>query len=98
MGHGPASDWGKDNAAEFKTRLGLNLFFIYCLIYSGFVIINTIKPKLMGLTIIFNLNLAAIYGFGLIILAIIMGVIYNSICTKAENKLNLNNTSEGGNK
>jgi len=86
MGHGPATDWGKDNSSEYKTKTGIKLFFIYCLIYLGFVIINTVKPKLMGLKIVFGLNLACVYGFGLIILAIVMGLIYNAGCSKAEDK------------
>lgn len=88
MGHGPATTWGKDNASEFKTKTGIKLFIIYCIIYSGFVIINTIQPKLMGLKIIFGLNLACVYGFGLILLAIIMGLLYNSACSKAEDQMN----------
>ena len=88
MSHGEASSWGKDNASDFKTKMGINLFFVYCIIYSGFVAINTVKPKLMEANIIFGLNLACIYGFGLIILAIIMGLIYNSVCTKAEDRMN----------
>ena len=95
MGHGPATNWEKDNASEYKTRTGIKLFLIYCSIYLGFVVINTIKPKLMGLKIAFGLNLACIYGFGLIILAIIMGLLYNAACSKAEDKMN---TSEEGDK
>ncbi|MFC1510621.1 DUF485 domain-containing protein [Candidatus Omnitrophota bacterium] len=88
MGHGPAKKWGKDNASEYKTKVGIKLFAVYCLIYSGFVAINTIKPKLMGIKVAFGLNLACFYGFGLIILAIIMGLFYTDACTKAENKMN----------
>ncbi|MBU0469323.1 MAG: DUF485 domain-containing protein [Candidatus Omnitrophica bacterium] len=87
MEHGPATNWEKDNSSDYKTKTGLKLFIIYCMIYIGFVAINTIKPKLMGLKIAFGLNLACIYGFGLIILAIIMGLIYNAGCSKAEDKV-----------
>jgi len=88
MLHGEAVKLGKDEAVAFKTKLGLILFAIYSAIYAGFVIINTLSPKTMGTRIVLGLNLAAVYGFGLIILAIIMGVIYNHVCTKMENKLN----------
>lgn len=88
MGHGPATSWGKDNACEYKTKIGFKLFLVYCIVYSAFVAINTITPKLMGLKITFGLNLACVYGFGLIILALIMGLFYNDACTKAENKMN----------
>jgi uncharacterized membrane protein (DUF485 family) len=44
----------------------------------------------MGLELIGGQNIAIIYGFGLILLAIVMGFIYNYFCTKMENKSNLN--------
>ena len=91
-GHGPASDWGEDRASEYKSRLGIYLFIVYCIVYAGFVAINTISPKVMGVIIFAGLNLACVYGFGLIILAIIMGIIYNAMCTAAEDRMN---TSEG---
>jgi len=88
MDHGSSTDWGKDNAVAYKTRIGLILFFVYCLIYAGFVIINTVRPSLMEINVFWGLNLACVYGFGLIIIAIIMGTIYNWMCTRAENRLN----------
>jgi uncharacterized membrane protein (DUF485 family) len=88
MLHGEAVKLEKDEAASIKSKVGLVLFGIYSLIYAGFVFINTLTPKTMGTKIIFGLNLAVVYGFGLIILAIIMGVLYNHYCTKLENRLN----------
>jgi uncharacterized membrane protein (DUF485 family) len=77
---------GKNNKLNRKAKLGLALFGVYSLIYAAFVIINTIWPKLMGKTIFAGLNLAVTYGFFLIIFAIILGLIYNQICTKLEEK------------
>jgi len=94
MSHGPAKDWGVDNALAFKTRVGLVLFVVYGLIYAGFVVINTVKPRLMGIEVAFGLNLACVYGFGLIALAVIMGVLYNWACTRQENARN--HGSKGG--
>jgi len=88
MLHGEAVKLERDHAAAIKSRIGLILFGVYSLIYAGFIIINTIAPKTMGLQVFFGLNLAVAYGFGLIILAIIMGVVYNRVCTKLEDKLN----------
>jgi uncharacterized membrane protein (DUF485 family) len=89
MLHEPTSSpTGKDHAIAYKTRLGVQMFIVYALVYAGFVLINIIKPVLMEKEIIFGLNLAVVYGFGLIILAIVMGVIYNAICTSYENKMN----------
>ena len=93
MDHGPAIEYGPDNAAGFKTKLGLILFFIYAVVYAVFVLINTSKPVLMEKEIFGGLNLAVIYGFGLIIFAIILGLIYNRVCTKKE--MEVNSDSEG---
>ena len=90
MLHEPANNIVTDNAAAYKSKLGVILFIFYTLIYSGFVVIGLTKPELMGLELIGGQNIAIIYGFGLIVLAIIMGFIYNYFCTKMENKMNKN--------
>lgn len=86
--HGPAAKLGKDNASSKKSRLGVILFLFYTALYAGFVIIGLVNPELMGLHVLGKQNLAIVYGFGLIFLAIVMGFIYNAICTRMENKLN----------
>lgn len=88
MGHGPAVKMGKDNASPAKTRLGVILFFVYSAVYAGFVALNTIAPASMAKPMFLGLNLAVVYGFGLILLAIIMGLVYNHVCTGFENKMN----------
>ena len=92
-GHGPAADWGEDKASGYKARLGIYLFIVYCIVYAIYVAINVISPKAMGIVIFAGLNLACVYGFGLILLAIIMGLIYNAMCTAAEDRMN---TPAGG--
>lgn len=89
MDHGPAAELGTDNASDIKAQIGLVLFVVYGLVYAGFVAINTFSPKTMSETIIFDLNLAVIYGFGLIFLALVMGLIYNAVCTHYEKQLNV---------
>jgi uncharacterized membrane protein (DUF485 family) len=88
MLHEPAAPSGKDPASEFKKKVGIRMFVAYAVVYAGFIIINTAAPKLMGISVAFGLNLAVTYGFGLIILAIVAGIIYNAICTKKEDELN----------
>ena len=95
MLHEPAVPAGKDPASEFKKKVGIRMFIAYAVVYAGFIIINTVVPKLMGKPAAFGLNLAVTYGFGLIILAIIAGIIYNAICTKKEDELN-EQSKEGG--
>ena len=95
MDHGPAVKLGKDNASEWKAKLGVKLFFVYWAVYSGFIIINTVNPKLMSLRVILGQNLAVTYGMGLIVLAIVMGLIYNKLCTAKEDELNKSKTETG---
>ena len=87
MSHGPATQWGEDKAVGYKTKLGVYLFFVYVIVYAGFVVINVASPQLMAKTVFAELNLAVVYGFGLILLAFIMGIIYNHLCTKKENEM-----------
>jgi uncharacterized membrane protein (DUF485 family) len=88
MHHQPATELGRDLSIPKKTRLGVVLFFVYSAIYTGFVIIGTLYPDSLGGRIIANLNLAVVYGMGLIILAAIMGLFYNYFCTKYEKQMN----------
>jgi uncharacterized membrane protein (DUF485 family) len=83
MSHGPATEWKTDGSAKVKTRLGVILFVVYTLVYAGFIFINVTFPKLMK-TDIGSLNLAIVYGFGLIVLAVILALVYNHVCTRAE--------------
>lgn len=88
MLHEPGKIIETDNSASKKAKLGVKLFFVYTFIYAGFVVIGLTKPELMGLEVIGGQNIAVIYGFGLILLAVIMGFIYNYFCTKMEDKMN----------
>ena len=87
-GHGPAVKLAKDNASPAKAKLGIQLFIVYAIIYGAFVAINTTNPELMEMEMPGGINLAVFYGFGLIVVAIIMGIVYNAICTGYENKMN----------
>lgn len=88
MDHGPAVVLGEDKASGRKQRLGVWMFILYSIVYAGFVAIGVINYKLMGKIVLGNLNLAVVYGFGLILFAIILGLIYNWRCTKFENEMN----------
>ena len=88
MDHGPAVELGEDHASDLKSKLGIKLFAVYTFVYIGFIAINVIEPMLMEKVIFQGLNLAVVYGMGLIVLAIILGLIYNHICTGYEEKMN----------
>jgi uncharacterized membrane protein (DUF485 family) len=84
MSHGPATEWKENKALEDKkSRLGVLLFIIYTVVYAGFILMNVMANKVMRIKI-GSLNVAIVYGFGLIILALVLAVFYNHICTKSE--------------
>ena len=85
MDHGPSSHWGEDLASGYKTKLGIWMFFAYAVVYGGFIVINSVWPGLMALRV-GQLNMAIIYGFGLIILALVMALIYNTLTSRAEER------------
>lgn len=85
MDHGPATEWKTEKSEGFKTKLGLIMFAIYVPIYFAFVLICVLSPKTMSMDI-GSLNLAIVYGFFLIILAMIQALIYNYLCSKKENE------------
>ncbi|MFZ5990075.1 MAG: DUF485 domain-containing protein [Bacillota bacterium] len=87
MSHGPSTEWKEDKCSPVKARIGIWMFIIYTIVYAGFIIINVTKPELMSIDI-GAMNLAIVYGFGLIIVALVQAVIYNHICTKMEEKEN----------
>ena len=87
MLHEPAVMSGKDPAFPYKRKLGARLFIVYALIYAGFVAINLIKPALMEKAVFAGLNLAVVYGFGLIIFALILALLYSRACNRKERAL-----------
>lgn len=87
MGHGPAVKLGRDDAASFKTKLGVKMFFGYTAFYILFVLLNVFYPKSMEI-MLWGQTAAVVWGFFLIILALIMAVIYNHFCTQAEKRYN----------
>lgn len=88
MHHGPAAESAPDPASRYKSRLGVWMFLFYCLVYAGFVFTNVLtEGAAMQIIVFAGLNLAVVYGMGLIILALIMALIYNFLCTAKEKEL-----------
>ena len=87
MLHEPAAQSKSDPASSYKVRLGSWMFLLYAIVYCGFVAINVGKPVLMEKIVFMGLNLATVYGFGLIIFAMILALIYNAMCTAKEKAL-----------
>lgn len=87
MLHEPASTGGKDPAAAYKTRLGVWMFLFYCLLYISFVAVNLISPTSMESIVLAGLNLATVYGFGLIVVALVQALVYDGLCRLQEARL-----------
>lgn len=63
-----------------NARLGLILFGVYLLLYGGFVFLNAFSPQTMEMTPLPGINLAILYGFGLIVAAIVLALLYGFLC------------------
>jgi len=95
MLHEPAAKSGPDPAFLFKRRLGAWMFVLYALIYAGFVVLNLVRPGSMETIVLGGLNLAVVYGFGLIIFALLLALVYSQACGRREKRLRATG-SEGG--
>ena len=63
-----------------NARIGLVLFFVYTSLYLGFVFLNAFSAERMEATPWAGVNLAILYGFGLIVAALVLAVIYGLLC------------------
>ncbi|MBN01476.1 MAG: hypothetical protein CMJ77_20365 [Planctomycetaceae bacterium] len=64
--------------------IGAILFIIYLALYGGFVILTAFAPSVMEITPLAGVNLAILYGFGLILAALLLAVVYGVLCRNEE--------------
>jgi uncharacterized membrane protein (DUF485 family) len=81
--------------SSIATRLGLALFAVYLLLYAGFVLLAAIAPEWMETTPLAGVNLAVWYGFGLIVAAIVLALIYGWACGPSERRIGRDADSAG---
>ena len=67
-----------------NARIGLVLFGVYLLLYGGFVLLNAFSPDTMEITPWAGINLAVLFGFGLIVAAMILALVYGWLCKTPE--------------
>ncbi len=88
-GHVPhsRSESNRSNAREslldsevFNQRIGLRLFALYSVFYGGFVFVNAFAADWSDWEPIEGLNLAVLWGFALILLALLLAMIYGAVC------------------
>ena len=51
-----------------------------CALYAGFLLLNAFDPDIMGAQILGGLNLAVVYGLGLIAAAFVLALVYAWLC------------------
>jgi uncharacterized membrane protein (DUF485 family) len=66
-------------------RWGLVLFAIYVVFYAGFMGLAAVRPEVMGQpTPLGSVNLAILYGMGLIFLALLLALVYLFVSRSAD--------------
>ena len=90
MHHNVITEPEADLASEKKATLGIRFFFIYLFFYVGFVAIGVLNYELMAVEVFRGINLAVFYGIGLIVFAVLLGILYNFLCTRYEDRMNKN--------
>ena len=63
-----------------NARVGFVLFVVYSLFYGGFVFLNAFAADVMEMTPIAGVNLAILYGIGLIVAALVLALVYGFLC------------------
>jgi uncharacterized membrane protein (DUF485 family) len=78
----PPSEPERPETAVRNARYGLALFAIYLALYGTFVLLNAFAPGRMETPALAGVNLATIYGFGLIATALFLALIYGWLCRR----------------
>ncbi len=71
------------SVVAYNTRLGVILFFVYVLFYGGFVAMSAFRHETMAQPFFAGVSLAILYGFALIIVALVLALVYMKICRKS---------------
>ena len=71
-------------SSTHNARLGIVFFLLYFALYAGFIVIATFKYEWMSRPALGGLNVAIVYGMGLIIAAFVLAVIYMMMCKRPE--------------
>ncbi len=71
-----------DPVTRYNARLGVIMFLFYFTLYAGFILITTFKYEWMATPVVGGLNLAIVYGTGLIVVAIVMAGKYVFLCKR----------------
>jgi uncharacterized membrane protein (DUF485 family) len=67
-----------------NARLGLALFAVYLALYLGFMGIAAFKYEWFNRAPFGGVNLAILYGMGLIVAALLLALLYMALCKRDE--------------
>jgi uncharacterized membrane protein (DUF485 family) len=67
----------------YNTRIGLYLFTSYVVFYGGFMALSAFSPEIMSRPLLAGVNVAVVYGFALIIAALVLALVYMKISRKS---------------
>jgi uncharacterized membrane protein (DUF485 family) len=67
-----------------NTRMGVILFVVYVLFYGGFMALSAFWPEVMSMPFLRGVNLAVVYGFALIVAALVLALVYMQACRKSK--------------
>lgn len=73
-------------ASQHNKRLGMLLFVIYLATYLSYMAVNALWPSLMDKVPFAGLNLAVLWGMGLIFLALVLSLVYAWLCVNSRHE------------
>ncbi|MCE9615679.1 MAG: DUF485 domain-containing protein [Lentisphaerae bacterium] len=75
-----AGDMSSAHATAKNARIGMILFLIYLAFYAGFVYLSAFDAAFMASHAFAGINVAVVYGFGLIAAAFVLALVYLTLC------------------
>lgn len=69
-----------------NTRMGVVLFTVYVVFYAGFMALSAFSYEVMARPVLAGVNLAVVYGFALILVALILALVYMKVSRKSSSK------------
>jgi uncharacterized membrane protein (DUF485 family) len=79
----PAPDLPQPPTADHRAaRYGLWLCGLYVLLYAGFIALTVFGTDVMARPVAWGLNLAIVYGWGLIAAAMVLALVYAALCRR----------------
>lgn len=79
-----AKEQEDEAAIAHNTRIGVLMLIVYVAFYGGFMALSAFTPEVMRRPVLGGVNLAIVYGFALIVAAIVFALVYVSLCRKAK--------------